>query len=374
MPANRVNTGVGASRHTATTAWLSHLRLIAAMPYPGQVLMPMLMTLARAHIDGSVFSFMWLSPDGEKPAALWIDPVNEAVYRGFIAGHPKIFDEYPVQTMIQTRGRAIRLLENTPEYELGPMYRHVLHPFGVHWGMGVPVALGNGSTGFANVCRRREQGRYSDDEWTLWDRFSACLTALDRSDKRWQMPPCPDFLETDSATLWLDADGRILTHGPSMRRLLFLLQENGLGSSAWSRCDSQALPPEVREAAASCCMTDSPPRRELTLNRDAGRFHFVIERMQSTPELPQAPLCITIRHHEPVDLAAAQRLWGWAMSPQEKRILIATARHASLSEMAENLDISLGTLKAYNNDLLARFQADSRPALLAKVLASRCTA
>ena len=370
MPNNKENGGAAVPHHAAITAWLNHLRLIAEMPYPGWVLMPTLMTLARAHIDGTVFSFMWLAPDSERPAALWIDPVNEAVYRGFIAGQPEIFDEYPVQTMVQTHGRAIRMLENTPEYEAGPMYRHVLRPFGVHWGMGVPVALGNGSTGFANVCRRHEQGRYSDEEWALWDRFAASLAELDRPDGRWQMPPCPDFLETDSATLWLDANGRLLTHGPSMRRLLFLLQEKGLGPPAWSRCDDQALPPEIRAAAASLFLASSPPRCELMLSREAGHFHFILERMQATPDIPKPPLCITIRHHEPTDLAVARRLWGWAMSPQEKRILIATARHASLAEMADSLDISLGTLKAYNNELLARFQTDSRPALLAKVLAS----
>ena len=190
----------------------------------------------------------------------------------------------------------------------------------------------------------------------LWDRFAASLAELDRPDGRWQMPPCPDFLETDSATLWLDANGRLLTHGPSMRRLLFLLQEKGLGPPAWSRCDDQALPPEICAAATPLFFANSPPRRELMLSREAGHFHFVLERMQATPELPKPPLCITIRHHEPTDLAVARRLWGWAMSPQEKRILIATARHASLAEMADSLDISLGTLKAYNNELLARFQ------------------
>ena len=55
--------------------------------------------------------------------------------------------------MVQTRGRAIRMLENTPEYEAGPMYRHVLRPFGVHWGMGVPVALGDGCWLSAHQCK-----------------------------------------------------------------------------------------------------------------------------------------------------------------------------------------------------------------------------
>ena len=53
-----------------------------------------------------------------------------------------------------------------------------------------------------------------------------------------------------------------------------------------------------------------------------------------------------------------------------KRILIATARHASLAQMAGSLGIGLGTLKGYNNTLLDRFGVESRDALLARVLDS----
>ncbi len=358
------------ARNRSTAAWLAHVRLAASLPYPSWVLMPTLLTLAREHVDGAVFSFMWFDRAEERPTALWIDPINDAAYRGYLAGHPEIFMEYPVQQMLEGRGRAIRALERTPEYETGPMYQCVLRPLGVHWGMGVPVAMGGDGLGFVSVCREREKGSYDDADWGLWDRFADCLGGLESRLNRWATLPCADFRETTSSTLWLDREGRLRTHGPMLRRLLFLLRHKGLGPPDWSRCDSSALPAEILPALASMFDEHAPSTLERRLECDAGRFHFVLERMQVTPEQPEPLVGVTIRHHEPLDLIAARRLWGWPLSPQEKRILIATARHASLAQMAGSLGIGLGTLKGYNNTLLDRFGVESRDALLARVLDS----
>lgn len=362
--------GPRGDRYRSVAAWLDQARLVAGLDYPDWALMPSLMALARAHVDGDVFSFMWFDEALARPAALWIDPVNDAAYQGFLAGHPDIFDEYPVQVMLESRGRAIRAVEGTPEYATGPMYRNVLEPLGVHWGMGVPVKLGNGRTGFANVCRRRERGPYSDADWLLWERFADCLSELGRASYRWSSLPAAPFRETDSTTLWLARDGRIVTHGPSLRRILFLLQRKELGPPLWARCDRQALPGELLDAAEQIGQPGASVRSELSLKRDSGRFHAVLEQMQSTPDLPLAPLSISIRHHEPVDLAVARSLWAWPMSPQEKRIVVATARQASLGQTADILGISHGTLKGYINALLARFDMDGRSALLTAVLGS----
>ena len=357
--------------YRSLSSWLTHLRIVADLPYPGWALMPTLMTMAKDHVDGGAFSFMWFDPVAERPAALWIEPVSDAAYRGFLAGQRDIFDEYPVRLMIETRGRAIRALENTPEYEAGPMYQHVLRPLGVFWGMGVPVALGDGSIGFASACRPRDRGAYAESEWATWERFADCLGNLDRKGNRWANLPPAAVAETDSSTLWLARDGRLLTHGPSLRKLLFLLQGKPLGPPTWSRCDREALPGEVLAIAERMHDPDAPARMEMELERDSGRFHFIIERLQATPEMPSAPIGIGIRHFEPIDLAAARRLWGWPMSPQEKRILLATARNASLQQTAEVLGIGIGTLKGYINALLERFGADTRDALLERVLAVR---
>lgn len=357
-------------RYRSVAAWLDQVRLVAGLDYPDWALMPSLMALAKAHVDGDVFSFMWFDSALERPAALWIDPVNDAAYQGFLAGHTDIFDEYPVQVMLDSRGRAIRVLEDTPAYSIGSMYRNVLEPLGVHWGMGVPVTLGNGRTGFVNVCRRRERGRYSDADWSLWDRFAACLGELGRGTYRWSSLPSADLRETDSTTLWLGHDGRIVTHGPTLRRILFLLQRKELGPPLWARCDRHALPDELLHATEQAGLPDAPRRVELNLQRDSGHFHVVLEQMQSTPELPLAPLGISIRHHEPIDLAVARSLWTWPMSPQEKRILVATSRQASLIQTANILDISPGTLKGYINVLLARFAVDTRDELLTKIFAT----
>ena len=55
---------------------------------------------------------------------------------------------------------------------------------------------------------------------------------------------------------------------------------------------------------------------------------------------------------EPVDLAVARSLWAWPMSPQEKSIVVATARQASLGQTADILGISPGTLTGSINALL----------------------
>lgn len=364
------HSGLREQRYQSVTAWLDQVRLVAGLDHPDWALMPSLMALAKAHVDGDVFSFMWFDQALEKPAALWIDPVNDAAYQGFLAGHPEIFDEYPVQVMLESRGRAIRALEGTPEYTTGPMYRNVLEPLGVHWGMGVPVRLGNGRTGFVNVCRRRERGPYGDADWALWERFAICLSELGRATYRWSSLPSAPLRETDSTILWLAKDGRIVTHGASLRRILFLLQRRELAPPLWARCDRQALPDELLQAVEQVTQAQLSQRIELSLERETGRFHAIVEQMQSTPELPLAPLSIAIRHHEPVDLALARSLWSWPMSLQEKRIMVATARQASLQQMADVLDISQGTLKGYINALLARFSADARSTLMAAALAT----
>jgi|GEM_PF-2561712 len=355
-------------RYRSVAAWLDQIRLLAGLPYPDWTLMPSVMALAKTHVDGGVFSFMWFDHALERPSALWIDPINDAAYQGFLDGHQDIFCEYPVQVMLGSRGRAIRFLEETPEYETGPMYRNVLQPLGVHWGMGVPVFLGNGRTGFVSVCRNREQGRYSDIDWSLWEQFADALGELGRGTYQWSSLPAAALRETDSTTLWLGSDGRIVTHGPSLRKILFLLQRKELGPPLWARCDRQALPCELLHAAEQVGLPDAPLRRQLELARDSGRFNIVIEQMQSTPELPLAPQSISIRHHEPADIAVARSLWGWPMSLQEKRILVATARQASLTQIADLLNISQGTLKGYINALLARFSAESRDELMTRVL------
>ena len=57
------------------------------------------------------------------------------------------------------------------------------------------------------------------------------------------------------------------------------------------------------------------------------------------------------------------------MSPQEKRIVIASARHPSLGDLARVLRLTVGTLKSYINRLQSRFNVDSRDELIAQVMA-----
>ena len=76
---------------------------------------------------------------------------------------------------------------------------------------------------------------------------------------------------------------------------------------------------------------------------------------------------IAIRHQEPADIALARKLWGWPLSPQEKRILIASLRRPSLAQLAETLGLTVGTLKGYINEMKKRADVASLHALVARV-------
>lgn len=61
-------------------------------------------------------------------------------------------------------------------------------------------------------------------------------------------------------------------------------------------------------------------------------------------------------------------LHGPPISPQEKRILIASTRAASLADVTAALNITLGSLKDYLNGLLRRYEVSSRAEMVDRVL------
>lgn len=74
-----------------------------------------------------------------------------------------------------------------------------------------------------------------------------------------------------------------------------------------------------------------------------------------------------------IPMAQAERrvhlsLHGPPISPQEKRIIIASTRAASLADVAAALNITLESLKNYVHGLLWRYEVSSRAEMVDRVL------
>lgn len=358
--------------YTSIRAWLDHLRVTAELPYPSWALMPLLTDLIHQKVPGTVFSFAWFCKTHSQPLALWVDPVNATAYRGFMAHHERIFSELPLSVMLATRGRIIRDTENHPTYVESTVYREVFVPYNIHWGMAVPVHMSGSSNGIMNICRPRDRGAFSDSDWQIWDQVAAALADLDRpSHPMSGLPAAPFCREAKTTSLWLGNDGQFLAQGARTCNLLFLAQCCGMASTDWMLPDVRALPAEVRSAVEILFSSNEPSGcRELSLIYPWGRFDFILEKMAVADHPRDARLSVVIHYHEPLDVAVARALWTWPLSPQEKRILIASARHPTESELAQALGLTVGTLKNYINKLQARLGMASREEIIDAVLAS----
>lgn len=353
----------GATPHyTSERAWFDHLRVLSDLPYPSWALMPTIMETVRRHVAGSVVNFIWIDADRLSPLALWVDPINEQAYDSSISSIFATMEvQLPLTTMLESRGRAILAIEDSPDYEQCAMYTHVFAPYGIHWGMSVPLRMGRNGLGIMGIFRAKREQRYTDAEWERWDRVAEILGHLDRgSDNPWHRLPAADFRENSSAMLWLDARGHIAARGAATRNILFLARRTGMGPPDWMRNDWHALPPEIRVVAeAMLAGNEEPAERRISMRLDWGWFDFILEKMPVASADGQSTIGIAIRHQEPADIALARKLWGWPLSPQEKRILIASLRRPSLAQLAETLGLTVGTLKGYINEMKKRFDTES---------------
>ena len=373
QPAERLGQIRCTPHYSSIRAWLDHLRVIAELPYPSWALMPLLTSLIRQKVAGTVFSFAWFSKHQSLPMALWVDPVNTTAYQGFMAHHERIFSELPFSVMWSTRGRIIRDTENHPAYVQSTVYREVFVPYNIHWGMAVPVPMSGSCNGIMNICRPRDGGAFTDNDWQTWDQISLALTDLDRPQHPFSsLPGAPFCREAETTSLWLGNNGQFLAQGARTRDLLFLAQRCGMASTDWMLPDVRALPANVRSAAEALISSREPTGcREITLLYPWGRFDFMLEKMAVVDHLRDTRISVVIHYHEPLDVAVARALWGWPLSPQEKRILIASARHPTQSELAQALGLTVGTLKNYINKMQARLQMVSREEIIDAVLSSQ---
>jgi len=170
--------------------------------------------------------------------------------------------------------------------------------------------------------------------------------------------------------LVITADGHICLQTERARDLLFMAHHVGLGPPLWVLPDRRALPPEVARAVQelfeNACETG---RREIRMRQDWGAFDFTLEKATLSRPVPQPGVVVTIRHYEPLDITVARKLWGWSLSPQEKRIVVASARNPRRAELASALGLSEGTLRYYINELHGRMGVASRQEIIERVLA-----
>lgn len=355
--------------YTSERAWIEHLRLMAELPYPSWLLIPTIAEVLRAHLNWDVIILAWDDRTTLQPTDFWIAPVQGALLQRYMARLNQYVSEVPIEPLLQTRGRIFRIAEVQDSFEASALYREFFEPYGVRWGVTVPFELGENSLAFLGLLRSRAGGRYSDADQDRLDRVARALNALDRAHHPWADLPEAALRETATATAVLDPSGAILLETGTLRDVLFAASHSALELPTWPLPDQSALPAQVQALLAE--MWNQPhgaQRRELRLRKPWGAFDFELEHCRWNGTVPGPVITVTARHHQPLDIAVARRLWGWPLSPREKRILVASARQPGRAELAKALGLTQGTLRHYINQLQGRMGVSSRQALLDRVL------
>lgn len=348
-------------------AWLSHLEILAELPYPGPMLVPAVVSAVRAGIDADFGAFGWVEGEHLRPVAFWSERMTEPVFRSFIAHLDVFFDEFPLRAHLESDGDAARLAQMMPGYEKHWHLTELLEPLGTRWATGVPIkGLDGACEGFLYLYRRADAGPYTDAEQAKLRRARDRLVGLHAAPTL-GLAACPER-PAARATLQFSLDGRMTARSANAIELLYLSHDARMGVLDWAAHNLSALPPSPRAMVEQLLVAPGvPPLAQCELVLAAGRLHFRGARLE--PLDGGAPLVsVDIQHMEPIDLALARRLLDWPLSPQEKRLLLASTRQPGQQVLADALGITVGTLKAYVNRLQRRFDVSSRQALIERIL------
>lgn len=356
----------GSPRHGA--AWLAHLELLAALPYPAPVLMPTVLAAVRSGFQADFGGFGLVSGEHLQPVAYWTERMTVQALRALAAHQEEMFTEFPLRQQLESDGEVVRQIQAMPGYEDHWHYREILQPLGMRWALCVPVFDAQGGCdGFLYLYRSADGGPFSAAEQARLRAARDRLRSLHEHPQATPLPPCP-LRTASTAVLNLDSSGRMLAKGQKAIELLYLCHDARMGMLDWAADDLTALPAPVREMLQPLLAQRSGAEvGRCTLDQAAGRFDFRAECLRATgTDAPQVALTIT--HLEPADMAVARQLMDWPLSSQEKRLLIASVRQPSQQQLAEHLGITVGTLKSYINRLQAKLELPSRQAILDKVL------
>lgn len=352
------------------TAWLSHLELLAELPYSGRVLMPSVLAAVRAGFKAELGFFFWVEGANLTPVALWGERTSGAILDILRTRLPEVFADFPLRLQWETDGDLIRTLQSQPGDEERWVYAEGLHPLGVHWGLSVPLRNPQGDcVGFLYIYRAKDDGPYSDADNLRLKRARDRLIHLGSRTPH-GLPPCP-YRFRHAAHFHFDTAGRMLARSARGVEVLYQYQDLGEGLLNWDADDLSALPAQARGLVRNQLddMLRGVPVRPTAYGVDlpAGRFDFHAEPMMQTGKADPV-VAVRVSHYEPLDVALARALLGAPFSLQEKRVLVASARQPSLQELAGSLGITVGTLKHYINRMQTRTGLPSRQAIIERLL------
>jgi len=356
--------------HRSERAWFDHLRIMAELPYPSRALMSSIAAVLGQHFQWDFIAFGWDDRQTLQPLGYWAEPVVGEILKTYADNFAKFAEEMPLGILLESRGRVLRMAEASAEYEQSRLYTELLQPYGVRWGLAVPVYLGEDGLGFLGTFRRREHGPYTDADQHRLDKVGLALGDLDRRHNPLAALPKPASREAMIASMLINRQGRVLGLSRNARNILFLSSKAGMGLPDWARADWHALPPEVTMKVKSLFAAEHRDHLEVRLRLPWGGFDFVLEKIELAGERPETVANVIIRHHEPLDIAVARALWGWPLSPQEKRILIASARNPSRAQLAAALGLTEGTVRHYINEIQGRMGVSSRQEVIEQILAA----
>jgi len=358
----------------AEAAWLSHLELLAELPYPGRVLMPVVLAALRREFDGAALGiFLWVENgrDELKPSAIWCERVNGAMTDLMRTRLPEAFESLPLKPQLDTDGELIRIMQAQPGDADSWVYKEGFHPLGVHWGLSAPLLdEQRHCLGFVYIYRTLGREPWTDDDNQRLKRARDHLQGLGQRPST-NLPPC-GYRFRHAAQFQFDSEGNMVSRSAHGVELLYLYQDFGENFLPWNITTLSALPPQARTIVSG--MHAQLARGEdvkpvlRTVDLPAGRFEFHAEPLMSTSGGP-AIISVRVAQYEPLDLAVARALRNAPFSQQEKRILVASTRKPSLQELAEHLGVTVGTLKIYINRLQAKAGQASRQAIIDTLLA-----
>jgi DNA-binding CsgD family transcriptional regulator len=352
-------------------AWLSHLELLAELPYPGRVLMPTVLTAVREGFDDSMLGiFVWVDPQTMTPAAIWCERINGQMTDLMRTRLPEVFENFPLQPQLDTDGELIRMLQAQPGDAESWIYKEGFHPIGVHWGISAPLLdQARNCHGFVYIYRTLGREPWSDEDNLRLKRARDQLSGLGQRTTT-ALPPCP-YRFRHAAQFHFDRNAKMIARSEHGVELLYQYQDFNENFVPWNTDSLVALPAQARSIVVS--MSEALQRGERVqpvlqiAELPAGRFEFHAEPLSAVGG-GESTVAVRIAHYEPLDIAVARALFDSPFSLQEKRILVASTRKPSLQALAEHLGITVGTLKIYINRLQSKAGKSSRQEIIDSLL------
>ncbi len=348
--------------------WLEGIELLATLPYPAPMLMPRLFKAIRTRIDAAFGGVGWVADERLRPTSYWSERLSEAAYRAYSRNLDEFLDELPLRMQLETDGEAMRALQHSEAFETHWYLNDILLPLGVRWAMGVPLFSQAGAcSGFLYVFREASRKPFSDDEQARlrWVRDRMRALSAQASSIETNTP----LRASQTVTLQFDRDGVMVARSEDAEGVLYLCNEGRSGLLDWASPSVDALPAAIRSEFGQVISGSAAQRLVASeVATSCGYFDIRAERLQRLAG-GDTDAFVTIRHWEPIDLIVASRLLQSSLTLQEKRILIATAQHKEQKEIADNLQITIGTLKSCVNRLLQKFEVESRQQIVERLLA-----